>query len=84
MTSTESNGDDEALPVYKAGVALVETTTSKAWQAALKRLTWQAANQSLPAAYRLEKKLFVDLWPSADHLEAMAAFKDKRRPDYGG
>jgi hypothetical protein len=34
-------------------------------------------------AYQLEKELFVDLWPSADHLEAMAAFKDNRRPHFG-
>ncbi len=52
--------------------------------AALKRLTWQTADQSLQSAYQLEKELFIDLWPSTDHLEAMAAFKDKRRPNYGG
>ena len=51
--------------------------------AALKRLTWQKANQSLTMAYQLEKELFVSLWPSADHLEAMAAFRDKRRPRFG-
>ncbi|UCG23700.1 MAG: enoyl-CoA hydratase/isomerase family protein [Chloroflexota bacterium] len=51
--------------------------------AALKRQIWQAANLSLPALYQLEKESFVGLWPSADHLEAMAAFKGKRRPGFG-
>ena len=31
---------------------------------------------------RMETRLFVDLWPSADHLEAMRAFSDKRPPDF--
>ena len=39
LTSIEAAGDSDALPVYKAGVALAKTVTSKAWQAALKRLT---------------------------------------------
>ncbi len=39
LTATEAAGDSDAQPVYKAGVALVETVTSKAWQEALRRLT---------------------------------------------
>lgn len=51
--------------------------------AALKHLTWSAADQTLEEAYQLETELFVDLWPTADHLEAMAAFNEKRRPRFG-
>ena len=39
LTATEASGDSDALPVYKAGVALAETVTSKAWQEALRRMT---------------------------------------------
>ncbi len=39
LTATETSGDDEAQPVYKAGVALAETVTTRAWQEALKRMT---------------------------------------------
>lgn len=39
LTGTEIDGDDEAKPIYKAGVALAKTVTSKAWREALKRLT---------------------------------------------
>lgn len=56
LTSTASGGDDEALPIYKAGVALAETTASKAWQEALKRLTedssyliWHRSRAKSPA-----------------------------------
>ncbi len=51
--------------------------------AANKRLIWQMAGQSLEDAYQLEKKLFIELWPTVDHLEAVAAFNDKRRPHFG-
>lgn len=43
LTATEAAGDSDAKPVYKAGVALAETVTSKAWQEALKRLTDDSA-----------------------------------------
>jgi hypothetical protein len=43
LTSTASNGGDETLPIYKAGVALVETVASKAWQVALRRMTEEPA-----------------------------------------
>ncbi len=29
---------------------------------------------------RLEAQLFINLWPSPDHLEATAAFAQKRPP----
>ena len=43
LTTTESDGVDESLPVYRTGVALAETVASKAWQEALKRLTEEPA-----------------------------------------
>jgi enoyl-CoA hydratase len=52
--------------------------------ASLKRLCWQSAHLPLEEAYKLERDLFVDLWPQADHLEAMAAFNEKRRPRFSG
>ncbi len=43
LTGTESHGDSDALPVYKAGVALADNVTSTAWQEALKRMTEEPA-----------------------------------------
>lgn len=43
LTATRSAGEEEAKPVYKSGVALVETVTSKAWQEALRRMTEEPA-----------------------------------------
>ncbi len=39
LTATESRDDSQAAPVYKAGVALLDDVTSKAWQEALRRMT---------------------------------------------
>ena len=43
LTATKADGDSEAKPVYKAGIALVETVTSRAWQEALRRMTEEPA-----------------------------------------
>ena len=43
LTATRADGDNESKPIYKAGVALVETVTSKAWQEALRRMTEEPA-----------------------------------------
>lgn len=48
--------------------------------AAGKALIYAAPGLSLAEANRLEAGLFVDLWPSADHIEAMEAFTGKRTP----
>jgi enoyl-CoA hydratase/carnithine racemase len=48
--------------------------------AANKALIQAAPYLSIADANRLEARLFVDLWPSADHLEAMEAFAAKRAP----
>jgi enoyl-CoA hydratase len=50
--------------------------------AATKNLVQSAGRLSLPEVTKLESRLFTDLWPQADHLEAMAAFVEKRRPLY--
>lgn len=42
-----------------------------------------AAVHLAPADVRtLESQLFINLWPSADHLEAMQAFVEKREPEF--
>jgi enoyl-CoA hydratase len=51
--------------------------------AANKRLAWKSADLSLEEAYQLETTMFAKLWPTADHLEAMAAFNEKRPPEFG-
>jgi enoyl-CoA hydratase/carnithine racemase len=48
--------------------------------AATKALVHAAAHLSPADANRLEAQLFVDLWPTADHIEAMEAFAAKRPP----
>lgn len=48
--------------------------------AAIKSLVHAAVHLSLPDANALETQLFINLWPSADHLEAMNAFAEKRPP----
>ena len=49
---------------------------------ALKRLVQAAAHLPAPDANRLETQLFIHLWPSADHIEAMNAFTEKRAPRF--
>jgi enoyl-CoA hydratase/carnithine racemase len=48
--------------------------------AASKLLVYAAPGLSLADANQMEARLFVDLWPSPDHIEAMAAFAAKRAP----
>ncbi|HSH04723.1 MAG TPA: enoyl-CoA hydratase/isomerase family protein [Anaerolineae bacterium] len=50
--------------------------------AALKQLVHAASHQPVAATYQLESQLFVDLWTSPDHLEAVAAFAQKRPPQF--
>jgi len=49
---------------------------------ATKALVHAAAHLPPADANRLEAQLFINLWPSADHIEAMAAFADKRPPEF--
>lgn len=66
-------------------------TTARRWAAELvqlprsalaetKALVIQASQERLREAYQLEAERFVALWPQADHLEAMQAFVEKRKP----
>lgn len=48
--------------------------------AATKSLVHAAAHLSPADANRLEAQLFINLWPSPDHVEAMTAFAAKRPP----
>lgn len=48
--------------------------------AATKALVHAAAHLPPVDAHRLEAQLFTNLWPSADHIEAMEAFAAKRPP----
>lgn len=52
--------------------------------AALKALIWAASESNLSKSEQLEARLFAELWMQPDHLEAMAAFAEKRRPVFGG
>jgi len=47
---------------------------------ATKTLVHAAAHLPPAEANRLEARLFIDLWPKADHIEAMEAFVEKRPP----
>ena len=50
--------------------------------AAAKALVHAAAYLSPAAADRLEAQVFINLWSSADHIEAMNAFVGKRSPNF--
>jgi len=50
--------------------------------AAIKVLVRAAAHLPPADANRLESQLFINLWPSADHIEAMEAFVAKRSPRF--
>ncbi len=51
--------------------------------AASKQLVYAASHLSLSETNRLETELFVDLWSQPDHLEALAAFREKRPSVFG-
>ena len=48
--------------------------------AAMKALTYAAGQQPLSKIQQYETQLFVNLWATPDHLEALAAFGEKREP----
>jgi enoyl-CoA hydratase len=47
---------------------------------ATKALVLASSQLPLVEVYQLEAQLFAELWPQADHLEAMSAFVEKRKP----
>lgn len=48
--------------------------------AATKRLVYAAGNMTLSELGKLEAQQFVELWETPDHMEALAAFQQKRPP----
>lgn len=50
--------------------------------ASTKALVHAASHSSLAETYRQETRLFTKLWASPDHLEALAAFRQKRPPRF--
>ncbi|MCB9006094.1 MAG: enoyl-CoA hydratase/isomerase family protein [Ardenticatenaceae bacterium] len=51
--------------------------------AASKQLVYTASQLPVTATNALETELFVELWSEPDHLEALAAFREKRPPNFG-
>lgn len=51
--------------------------------AAIKQLVYAAPQLSPEAHVDYERELFNRLWGRPDHLEALAAFMEKRRPSFG-
>ncbi|MBE2220015.1 MAG: enoyl-CoA hydratase/isomerase family protein [Anaerolineae bacterium] len=49
---------------------------------ATKALAHAAVHMSLPETYVAETNLFVNLWSQPDHLEALNAFVEKRKPAF--
>lgn len=50
---------------------------------ASKQLVYAASQFSIAETNQLETERFVDLWSQPDHLEALAAFREKRPPVFG-
>ena len=76
-------GDRLALETAVTKLAQSLTKLPKHALAASKQLVY-AASHTIPSAInQLESQLFVDLWAEPDHLEALAAFQQKRTPRFG-
>lgn len=50
--------------------------------AAMKDLAYTAVSDGFEATQHAEAAHFVDLWPTQDHLEALTAFSEKRKPEF--
>jgi enoyl-CoA hydratase len=76
---------DDAVGLEKAVRQLAESLTKLPRQAlaASKQLVYATNHHSLAEVNQLETELFVDLWSQPDHLEALAAFREKRAPNFG-
>lgn len=57
-------------------------TLPKEALAATKRLVYAAGHLSAAELAKLEAELFVELWETPDHLEALQAFAEKRPPHF--
>lgn len=72
LTATAATGDREAQPIFRAGIALVETVTSKAWQEALRRMTEEPAHVIWHRARPRSSTLRLIAVAPDDALEAQA------------
>jgi enoyl-CoA hydratase/carnithine racemase len=50
--------------------------------AAMKALVYAAGHLPLESVRQLEAERFMELWATPDHLEALAAFREKRSPTF--
>jgi enoyl-CoA hydratase len=71
---------EEALAAARSWAAEL-TQLPQAALAATKALIW-SENKALYESYNKEKEAFGQLWAQPDHLEALAAFKEKRKPTF--
>jgi len=76
---------DNELGLETAVTQLAESLTKLPKQAlaASKQLVYAAGQLPIVETNWLETELFVDLWSQPDHLEALAAFRQKRVPVFG-
>ncbi len=72
--------DSAGLETAVAHLAQSLTTLPKHALAASKQLVYAASQPATAELSQLETELFVDLWSQPDHLEALAAFREKRGP----
>ena len=75
--------DEVALATAVTQLAHTLTQLPQHALAASKQLVYAASQQAPTDVNQLETKLFVDLWAEPDHLEALAAFQQKRKPVFG-
>jgi enoyl-CoA hydratase len=75
--------DEDVLGAALAWAAELAALPRRAL-AATKALVHAAGHLPPEETNRLETQLFINLWPSADHLEAMRAFSEKRPPAFNG
>jgi enoyl-CoA hydratase len=73
--------NQDLLTVIRQELETLLTLPNQA-QAALKQLVYESVGLPLADAYALEAALFEQQWPHPDHVEAMAAFVEKRKPKF--
>ena len=71
---------DEAVELETAVIHLAESLAAlpRHALAATKQLAYAASHRPAAEMNRLETRLFIDLWSQPDHVEALAAFAEKR------
>lgn len=73
-------GDDDGLETAVTQLAQSFAALPRQALAATKQLAYAASHRSTAELNQVETGLFVDLWSQPDHLEALAAFREKRAP----